>query len=450
MREFAFGTDQQFEELDQLLQDNQCHVYNSCCLPECCIPRTARIGFEQNCSGHYILYIDKGICAETDHSDFKNFIENGEIRFICMDDMICFLRGLQPLFESPCSVDISTHHGSESQLNNGAKSCLYKTAEPVSEDPVYDPSKVKTLKEEEEVPKMVWPEEIAAPLKQKVFGQDNVIDEIANKIVINKMRKEKKLLLMALIGPTATGKSETAKSLADVLSNVYETPYGYIEIAGSEFVGEHTVHRFFGAPPGYVGFGNDTVLEPVRKNKKHVVVINEIEKADTKLLTGLMEAIDTGFLGMADNSKPIDLNECILFFTSNIPIDMDRYQKLSKFEKAEMCRDQFTKHCGRPEISGKIGNFIVFNALSDTATMDIVAKFVKEELKNYELRLVRIDEGLMLDFLKHQTKYGARGIRDLVSDAIGEHLLRERRLETLRDKSVALKGTIGAIEFEIA
>lgn len=450
MREFAFGTDQQFEELDQLLHDNQCHVYNNCCLPECCTPKIARIGFEKNYKGHYILYIDKGICAETDHSDFKNFIENGEIRFICMDDMICFFRGLQPLFECLCSVDISTHHGNGSQLNNETESCLCKTAESVSEDPVYDLSKVKALKKEEENSKMVWPEEIAAPLKQKVFGQDNVIDEIAKKIVINKMRKEKKLLVMALIGPTATGKSETVKLLADVLSNVYETSYGYIQIAGSEFVGEHTVHRFFGAPPGYVGFGNDTVLEPVRKNKKHVVVINEIEKADTKLLTGLMEAIDTGFLGMADNSKPIDLNECIMFFTSNIPIDMDRYQKLSKFEKAEMCRDQFTKHCGRPEISGKIGNFIVFNALSDTATMDIVVKFVKEELKNYELRLVRIDEGLMLDFLRHQTQYGARGIRNLVSDAIGEHLLRERRLETLRNKSVSLKGTIGAIEFEIA
>ena len=425
MREFVFGTDKQFEELDGLLQDNQCHVYNGCSLPECCTPNLARIGFERNCNGHYILYIDKGICTETDHSDFKNFIANGEMRFICIEDMICFLRGLQPLF------------------------CLHKAVEPGPDDPVYDPSKVKALKEEADAPKMVWPEDIAAPLKKKVFGQDNVIDEIANKIVINKMRKEKKLLVMALIGPTATGKSETAKSLADVLTNVYGTPYGYIEIAGSEFVGEHTVHRFFGAPPGYVGFGNDTVLEPVRKNKKHVVVINEIEKSDTKLLTGLMEAIDTGFLGMADNSKPIDLNECILFFTSNIPIDMDRYRKLSKFEKAEMCRDQFTKHCGRPEISGKIGNFIVFNALSDTATMDIVAKFVKEELKNYELRLVRIDEGLMLDFLKHQTKYGARGIRDLVSDAIGEHLLRERQLESLRDKSVALKGTIGAIECEI-
>ena len=264
MREFAFGTDKQFEELDQLLQDNQCHVYNGCSLPECCTPKLARIGFEQNCNGHYILYVDKGICAETDHSDFKNFIENGEIRFICMDDMICFLRGLQPLFEEACSADKRAHSGSETQQTNDVETSVYKAAEPVSDDPVYDPSKVKALKEEEEVPKMVWPEEIAAPLKKKVFGQDNVIDEIANKIVINKMRKDKKLLVMALIGPTATGKSETAKSLADVLSDVYETQYGYIEIAGSEFVGEHTVHRFFGAPPGYVGFGNDTVLEPVR------------------------------------------------------------------------------------------------------------------------------------------------------------------------------------------
>lgn len=56
MREFAFGTDKQFEELDQLLQDNQCHVYNGCSLPECCTPKLARIGFEQNCKGWVIRY----------------------------------------------------------------------------------------------------------------------------------------------------------------------------------------------------------------------------------------------------------------------------------------------------------------------------------------------------------------------------------------------------------
>lgn len=449
MREFVFGTDSQFAELEQMLQDNQCHVYNGCSLPDCCTPGTARIGFEQNKDGHYILYIDRGIHAETDHSDFKNFIAQGEIRFICMEDMISFLRGLQALFANDSRGENEEDSSNTVHQSTVQDEVMQQRTEPEEEEPVYDPSRVRELKEEANVQKMVWPEEIAAPLKKKVFGQDDVIDEIANKIVINHLRKEKKLLVMALIGPTATGKSETAKSLAEVLTDTYETPYGYIELAGSEFIGEHTVHRFFGAPPGYVGYGNETVLEPVRKNPRHIIVINEIEKADTKLLTGLMEAIDTGILGMADNSKPIDLNECILFFTSNIPIDMEKYQKLSRFEKVEMCRDRFTKHCGRPEISGKIGNFIVFNTLSDTATMDIVAKFVREELRNYELHLARIDEGLMLDFLKQQTKYGARGIRDLVSDSLGEYLLRERKLESLRDKTVALKGTIDNIEFEI-
>lgn len=449
MREFAFGTDQQFEQLDRLLQDNQCHVYNGCNLPECCSPNRARIGFERNCNGYYILYIDKDINAETNNSDFKDFIERGEMRFICLDDMICFLRGLQPLFDATNTSGESEHYGAAIRQNNDARTGMHEVAELDPDKPVYDPSKVKALKEEAEAPKMVWPEEIAGPLKKKIFGQDDVIDEIANKIVINKMRKDKKLLVIALIGPTATGKSETAKSLASVLSEIFETPYGCIELRGNEFLEESSVARMFGAAPGYVGYGKETALQDVRKNKKQVIVFDEIEKANLKVLDGMMEAIDTGFLGMADNSDPIDLRECILFFTSNIPIDMVKYQKLSKFEKAEMCRDVFTKHCGRPEISGKIGNFIVFNELSESAALDIVVKFVKEELKNYELRLARIDEGLLLDFLKHQTKYGARGIRELVSDVIGEHLLSERRLESLRDKSVALKGTIGAIEFEI-
>ena len=182
----------------------------------------------------------------------------------------------------------------------------------------------------------------------------------------------------------------------------------------------------------------------------HIIVINEIEKADVKLLTGLMEAIDTGYLGMADNSKPIDLNQCIMMFTSNIPIDMDHYESLSDFGQAELCRDVFTKHCGRPEISGKIGNFLVFSPLDDEARVRIVIKFVKEELRSYDVRLMCIDKDLMNDFLNHETKYGARGIRDLVSDSIGGQLLRDHKLEKFRDKDVSMKGTIDNIDFEVA
>ncbi len=296
---------------------------------------------------------------------------------------------------------------------------------------------------------MVWPEEISEPLKRKVFGQDEVLDEIAKQVVINRVSKEKKLLVMALIGPTATGKSETAKSLAAVLSEVCATPYGCIELRGSEFLEESSVARLFGAAPGYVGYGKETALQPVRLNKRQVIVIDEIEKANLKLLDGLMEAIDTGFLGMADNSEPIDLRECILLFTSNIPIDMEKYQALSRFERGEMCRDAFTAHCKRPEISGKIGNFVVFNPLSVEAQMDILVKFIKEELDNFGLKLVNIDEHLMIDFLNYQTKYGARAIRGLVRQTVGEQLLGKRKLDILKGKEVRLTGKFDNICFDM-
>jgi ATP-dependent Clp protease ATP-binding subunit ClpA len=234
------------------------------------------------------------------------------------------------------------------------------------------------------------------------------------------------------------------------MTDAYGTHYGYIEIAGSELEGEQSIHRFLGAPPGYVGHGQPTLLDPVRENPYHVIVINEIEKADEKILVGLMEAIDTGKLGMADNSRPIELNRCIMLFTSNLPIDMQKYESLNEFERAEMCRDAFTKFCGRPEISGKIGNFLAFSPLTEDAKTDVIIKFVREVLESYDMKLAHIDEYLMADFLKRQTKYGARGIRVFVENAVGRHILNANDIEEFTNKEVTLKGTTDNIEFEIA
>ena len=457
MKEFAFGTSAQFTALDQELSRGKYYKFANRRLPMCS-PSTATIWFAKR-NDFYVMYIDKGITTTSGNQDFRHLLERGEAKFICLDDMIDFLHSLQSLFLDEETNAVSTDQGTDiNQMTNteadapdlpiGTSQQQEQTDR--SPDEIVDMEGLKKLRDEERKVKMVWPEEIAEPLKKRVFGQNKVIDKISEKIVINRMRKDKKLLVMALIGPTATGKSETAKSLADVLPDVYGTPFGIIEIAGSEFIGEHTVHRFFGAPPGYIGHGQPTVLDPVRKNPNHIIVIDEIEKADVKLLAGLMEAIDTGFLGMADNSKPIDLNQCIMMFTSNIPIDMECYESLSDFGKAEMCRDLFTKYCGRPEISGKIGNFLVFCPLDDDARARILIKFVREELRSYDVKLMRIDKALMNDFLKHETKYGARGIRDLVSDSIGGQLLRDHKLEKFRDKNVSMKGTIDNIEFEFA
>lgn len=456
MKEFAFGTTAQFAALDQELSCGKKYKFADRQLPDSCSPTTACIWFAK-IDDVYCMYINKGITTNSDNQDFNNFLERGETKFICLEDMASFLHSLQSLFPQPNGTEVSQRKRVEAVNVNesdeedmGMDNDTQESVHGTEYTSVVDKQKLREITSTERKSRIVWPEELAAPLKEKVFGQDNVIDALVDKVVINQMRKDRRLLTIALVGPTATGKSETAKSLAKVMSDAYGTQYGYIEIAGSEFIGEHTIHRFFGAPPGYIGHGQATILEPVRKNPNHVIVINEIEKADEKFLVGLMEAIDTGKLGMADNSKPIDLNQCILLFTSNIPIDMEKYEECTEFERSEMCRDAFTKHCGRPEISGKIGNFLVFNPLSYDAMTDIIVKFVREELDSYDLKLRHINVHLMADFLKYQTKYGARGIRGMVSDSVGRHLLRTRNLEKFKNKDVVMKGSIDRIEFELA
>ena len=351
------------------------------------------------------------------------------MEFRTLDDMISFLRGFRPLFPEE-SAD--KEPGTEAE-----------------EAPAVDKEMLRKIREETEETKTVWPEEISRELKKVVFGQDEVMDALAQKIVINRTRKEKKLLSIGLLGPTGTGKSETGKALADILTKVYGKKFGFIDVKANQMVGEHSVHSFFGAPPGYVGHGAPTLLDPVKKNPNHVIVIEEVEKANQTVLTGLMEAIDTGFLDMADNTAAIDLNSCILLFTSNIPVNAKEYREASDFLRGELCRDAFTKHCGRPEISGKIGNFVVFNLLSDEARADIIVKFIRQELLGYDLTLQTIDPYLMNEFLSHETKYGARPLLSLVSDAIGAQLLKRRMVKKLKGKRVSMSGTLQHIIFDI-
>lgn len=447
MKEFAYGTDDKFRVLNLTLSEGKIYKFANRQLPNGCTPNTACLWFGK-VDDSYKICIDRGIVTTKGSEEFKSFLKNGGASFASMNSMVNFLHSLKPLFQSESQNNVVETESGVSDLLDRASNTSITDVSDTDSSNVIDKGRLNLIRSRHHEVKQVWPENIAERLKQKIYGQDEVIDILSDLIVINKMRTNKKLLVVTFLGPTATGKSETAKSLADVMSSEYGKHYGYIEIAGSEFIGEHTVHRFFGAPPGFVGHGEPTILEPVRKNPFHVIVINEIEKADEKILIGLMEAIDTGYLGMADNTTPINLNDCVLILTSNIQLDMTKYERLSSFERSELCRDAFTKQCGRPEISGKIGNFLVFKSLSEEALTDIIIKFIKEELNSYDLVLAHIDEFLMADFLKQRTKYGARGIRGIVNEAVGRHLLKNRNISKLKGKHISLTGSIDNISIE--
>ena len=459
MKEFAFASRADFLDLDNILSDGRLHVYKNRQLPASCKPKIARVGFEKHDDGEYVFLIDKGIVTSSQHCGFSSFLKMGEVRFCTLNGMIDFFHSLQPLYSTATAERSSdapiTGRVSLPILAPGDSRVPHMIADTQADgrparnaEDVVDKNRLKSITEADNIPKQVWPEEIAEPLKSKIFGQDTAIDALADAIVINQMKKNDKLLVMALLGPPATGKSETGRSLAEVMSSLYGREYGFIEIAASEYVEEHMVHCFLGAPPSYAGHGGKTVLDPVRTNPYHVLLINEIEKAHEKMLVALMEAMDTGLLGMADNSPAIDLNHCILLFTSNLPIDLDRYREASDFERSELCKDAFTKHCGKPEISRRIQEFLVFVPLSADARVDVIIKFAKMAMEDYDAELVHIDEHLMADFLRYKTKYGASELGNYVSKAIGRKMIQDRCPDLIRGKRIRIKGTVDNIRFE--
>lgn len=313
---------------------------------------------------------------------------------------------------------------------------------------IVDKDKVRELEQKKQI-KTVWPDELAAELKRDIYGQDEAIKKISELISANLRRNRPEVEVIVLFGPTGVGKTEVGKALPGALEKLTGQTYGFHQIALNEFIGEHSVNRFFGSPPSYVGYKDPTMFEPVRSNPYQVFLLDEIEKATDRIYTGLMECFSSGVVHLADNSPDIDLSHVIFIITSNIPVDMKAYDEASAFRKKEICRNTLAKACGHPEIAGKITNCLAFRELPIDALTDIVSKFVVEELRNYEMVLEHMDEELMVQLKEQHSNYGARGVRDAVREAIMAATVYDRNIGRYKGRRVTLSGDMENIMIAI-
>ena len=154
-------------------------------------------------------------------------------------------------------------------------------------------------------------------MKKKVFGQDEAIDTLLDKIYIARaglQAKDKPVGSFLFLGPTGCGKTETAKQLSDQLN------IPLVRFDMSEYQEKHTVAKFIGAPPGYVGYedGNSgQLLNEVEKNNNCVLLLDEIEKAHRDVTNILLQVMDNGFL-TGSTGKKVDMRNVILIMTSNL------------------------------------------------------------------------------------------------------------------------------------
>ncbi|CAM2007107.1 type VI secretion system ATPase TssH [Acanthopleuribacter pedis] len=160
--------------------------------------------------------------------------------------------------------------------------------------------------------------EIDKSLKKRVMGQDHAADRIASAIKSSKAKvnnPDTPIGCFLAVGPSGTGKTEMALTLADTL---FGGERFVIQINMSEYQEKHTLSRLIGSPPGYVGYGEGGVLtEAVRQRPYSVVLLDEVEKGHPDVMNLFYQVFDKGHCADGEG-RIIDFKNTIIIMTSNL------------------------------------------------------------------------------------------------------------------------------------
>lgn len=163
---------------------------------------------------------------------------------------------------------------------------------------------------------------LADQLERRVIGQRHALDTIARRVQTSRAQLDnpnRPIGVFMLVGPSGTGKTETALTLAETL---YGGEHNMISINMSEFQEAHTVSTLKGAPPGYVGYGEGGVLtEAVRRRPYSVVLLDEVEKAHPDVHEIFFQVFDKGWMEDGEG-RVIDFKNTIIILTSNAAQDV--------------------------------------------------------------------------------------------------------------------------------
>ncbi|WP_299888225.1 ATP-dependent Clp protease ATP-binding subunit [uncultured Lacinutrix sp.] len=255
-------------------------------------------------------------------------------------------------------------------------------------------------------------------LQRRVIGQDHAISVITSAVLESRSGLSKPGLPVGSFffsGPTGTGKTELAKSLAEFL---FQDENAIIRFDMSEFKEEHSAALLYGAPPGYVGYEEGGLLvNKIRQKPYSIVLFDEIEKAHPSVFDIFLQILDEGKL--SDRlGKVGDFSNAVILFTSNIGSQhiVDSFDKgiiPKSNDLLEIMGSYF-----RPEFLGRLTEIIPFSPI----TKENVVKIFKIQLKGLLKALQKQDMSLEISdkAMTHLAekgftpKYGARPLRGVI------------------------------------
>lgn len=286
-------------------------------------------------------------------------------------------------------------------------------------------------------------------LKEKVIAQDAAIDKVVKSIQRNRMGLKDPnhpIGVFMFLGPTGVGKTYLAKKLAE---EMFGSADALFRIDMSEYAEGFNTSRLIGSPPGYVGYDEGGQLtEKVRRKPYSIVLLDEIEKANSQVFNLLLQVMDEGRL-TDGNGRLIDFRNTIIIMTSNAGT-----RQLKEFGRGvgfnaggigsngmpidekdkEYARSVIQKHLSKqfaPEFLNRLDEIITFDQLdlsAITSIVDLELKSLVKRIENLGYHFQMTDKAKEFIASKgYDVQFGARplkrAIQNYVEDGLCELLM---------------------------
>jgi ATP-dependent Clp protease ATP-binding subunit ClpA len=298
--------------------------------------------------------------------------------------------------------------------------------------------------------------ELEGNIKQKLYGQDEAVDSVLERVYINfsGIGNEKRPMASFLfLGPTGTGKTELAKLLAENLD------MKLLKYDMSEYQEKHTVSSLIGAPPGYVGFedgnvGGGKLISDISKNPFSIILFDEIEKAHPDVINIMLQMLDEARI-TGSNGKTVNLKNSIIIMTSNLGAKDNENNNIGFGQSLEKTgsEDRAMKDFFKPELRNRIDQICKFKKLDTLAIKKVVIKFVEELQTSLMVKRIRLNlTESVIDMLAdkgYDNKMGARPLGRKIDELIRVPLSKKILFDRLENCNVTAHMVDNAVEFAI-
>lgn len=286
-------------------------------------------------------------------------------------------------------------------------------------------------------------------LRHRVIGQDHALKTVSEAILESRSGLNKAgqpIASFFFLGPTGTGKTELAKSLAEFL---FQDENSIIRFDMSEFKEEHSAALLYGAPPGYVGYEEGGMLvNKIRQQPYAIVLFDEIEKAHPSVFDTFLQILDEGKLH--DRlGKEGDFSNAVILFTSNIGAEhiINSFGE-GRIPQSDEMMEIMTRFF-RPEFLARVTEIIPFAPVSIENVVRIFNIHLKPLVKQLEAQGITLKvQPEAADHLAHlgfTPKYGVRPLKGAIRSALRKPLSRMIINEQIKKGDTV---SVGVIEKE--